>query len=127
MEIRPATFNDAQRLFEWRNDPLTRAMFKNSDIVEWHSHVDWLTARLCRTNPNLFIAEVSGRAVGTFRVDDGELSYTIAPDDRGRGFGREMLVKVREMFGPMRAEIYERNVASMKIAAHAGHAIILLR
>jgi len=126
MKIRPATLEDAQRLFEWRNDPLTRSMFRNREIVEWPDHLAWLRARLAREEPNLFVAEVDGVAVGTFRVDDHEVSYTVAPEARGQGHGYVMIRKAREMFGPLLAEIYERNTASIKVAERAGMIVRVL-
>ena len=126
MIIRPATLEDAKLLFEWRNDPLTRAMSRNSDPVQWDTHVTWLTGRLAISNPQLYIAAVDDHQVGTFRVDADEISYTVAPDFRGRGFGLAMLREAREMFGPLRAEIYERNVASIKAAEKAGLLVRIL-
>lgn len=126
MDIRPATLEDAQLLFDWRNDPLTRAMFKNSGVVLWDTHINWLTQRLSRLDPHLYIAEI-GVPVGTFRLDGDEISYTVAPEARGKGIGSAMLLKVREMFGPRRAEIFERNVASIRIAERAGMLLHIIR
>jgi RimJ/RimL family protein N-acetyltransferase len=126
MKIRPATLHDAKLLLDWRNDPLTRAMSRNSDPVQWDTHVTWLTGRLARSNPQLYIATVDDHPVGTFRVDADEISYTVAPDSRGRGFCRAMLREAREMFGPLRAEIYEQNVASIKAAEQAGMLVCVL-
>jgi UDP-2,4-diacetamido-2,4,6-trideoxy-beta-L-altropyranose hydrolase len=125
VDIRPATIEDAFHLFHWRNDALTRAMSKNSDAVAWPDHVKWLTARL--EKPGLFIAEVDRVPVGTFRVDDGEISYTVAPEYRRKGYGLAMLNKAREMFGPLRAEIFPHNTASMKIAEQAGMLVAVLQ
>jgi RimJ/RimL family protein N-acetyltransferase len=124
MQTRPAQMSDAETLFRWRNDELTRAMFKNSGVVPWPDHLRWLTARLER--PGLFIAEIDGIPVGTFRVDDDEISYTIAPEHRGKGYGLAMLIKAHEMFGSLRAEIFPRNVPSIKIAERAGMQVVIL-
>lgn len=126
MKIRPATIDDAKLLFEWRNDALTCAMSRNAAPVEWQQHVDWLSARLMREKPNLFIAVMDTRAVGTFRVDDDEISYTIAPDCRGYGFSVQMLMAARKAFGVLRAQIYECNVASIKVAERAGLAVKII-
>jgi len=48
MNIRLATRDDAQLLLAWRNDPLTRAMSKSMDEVQWDEHVRWLNSRLIR-------------------------------------------------------------------------------
>lgn len=125
MRIRAATIDDARILFDWRNDPLTREMSRNTAMVDWLQHIGWLTAWLARPRPNLFIAELA-EPVGTFRVDDDEVSYTVAPAYRGGGIGTQMLIEARKMFGPLRAEIFERNEASIKIAERAGMVVRLL-
>jgi RimJ/RimL family protein N-acetyltransferase len=126
LEIVPATMDDAEPLFDWRNDPLTRAMSRNQDPVTWDSHVDWLTRRLSQPSPHLYMAFLDGRRIGTFRVDGDEISYTVAPEHRGKGLGEAMLRKAREMFGPLRAEIFVRNIASIKIAERSGMIVHLI-
>ncbi|MDB6036026.1 MAG: immXl [Verrucomicrobiales bacterium] len=118
--------DDAQRLLDWRNDLLTRAMSKTVGHVEMDTHVAWLTARLERADPQLFIAEVEGEPVGTFRLDDDEISFTIAPLHRGRGYAKQMLCMAREMFGSFRAEVKRDNLASARAAAAAGHRVELI-
>lgn len=120
LSIVPATLEHAKILFEWRNDPLTRAMSRNHAPVKWSEHLAWLTARLDRLEPHLYIAKFKDHPIGTFRIDGDEISYTVAPDARNQGLGFAMLCKAREMFGPLRAEIYVRNIASIRIAERAG-------
>lgn len=125
--IFPARIKDAQILFDWRNDPITRAMSRNSDLVEWNDHVVWLTSHLALPQSKIYIAENFRKPVGTFRIDGDEISYTVAPDERGKGYGVIMLCRAREMFGVLRAEIYERNTASIKIAERAGMCVRILK
>ena len=126
ISFREANATDADRLLAWRNDPLTVAMSRTSETVSRDAHIAWLAARLSRAEPNLYIVEVSGRAAGTFRVDGEEISYTLAPEWRGQGLATPMLALIHEHFGPLRAEVYRRNVASEKAARCAGHAIVYL-
>ena len=120
LTIRPAHIDDARTLFDWRNDPLTRAMSRNDAPVAWEAHLAWLTDRLARPEPGLYLAHFFGRPSGTFRIDGDEISYTVAPEARGSGFGLLMLRHVKDNFGPLRAEIYARNKASIRIAERAG-------
>lgn len=122
----PARMTDAKILFEWRNDPLTREMSRSSDPVDWESHIAWLEARLALPRPRLHIVEKFGQPIGTFRIDGDEISYTIAPEHRGKGLAVSMLVEARRMFGSLRAEIYQRNVASIKVAERSGHLVHIL-
>jgi len=126
MNIRLATRDDAQLLLAWRNDPLTRAMSKSLHEVQWDEHVRWLNSRLTRIEPHLYIAEIDGAPVGTIRIDGDEISYTVAPEHRGRGYATEMLRWAHAQFGSLRAEIKPENVASVKAAERAGHKVELL-
>lgn len=126
LTIRPAELEDAQALAEWRNDPLTRAMSKNTNSVAWEDHCAWVKRRIAADTPTLFVALDDGVRVGTFRIDDDEISYTIAPERRGMGYAKAMLALAREMFGPLRAEIKAENTASIKAAEAAGHTVFLI-
>jgi len=126
MILRPANIDDAERLFNWRNDPLTRAMSINTAPVEWDGHIGWLKRRLSLPAPNLYVAEVDGVPVGTVRVDDDEISYTVAPERRGKGFATQMLIAARRQFGSLCAEIKRENEASIRAAVSAGHKVVLI-
>ena len=76
VRLRPATIEDAQRLFEWRNDPQTRAQSLQQQPVAWESHLAWLQASLRNPNRQLYIAEPIRRQeqgqpliLGTVRAD----------------------------------------------------------
>jgi RimJ/RimL family protein N-acetyltransferase len=69
--------------------------------------------------------EFNGVPVGVvradFRMDHCELSWTVAPEARGKGFGKAMVAKVaRSLGGNVRAEVKQTNVASQSIAQAAG-------
>lgn len=124
--IRPATKADAALLFEWRNEPSTRAMFKSKEPVVWEDHSAWLDRRLAMDEPNLFLFELDGKPVGTFRIDAGDLSYTVAPECRKRGIASLMLKEVRSRFGRLRAEIYADNLPSIRAARNADLDVVIL-
>lgn len=128
MHVRSATMSDADFLLDLRNDELTRAMFKTHEPVAREAHIDWLTARLAREAPNLYIAEVNGAPVGTIRVDaDQSLSYATAPAYRGKGYAIEMLRWARDKFGALTAEIYADNIPSIRAATKAGHRVVTMK
>jgi RimJ/RimL family protein N-acetyltransferase len=126
MKIRPATLEDADRLFRWRNDPATRAASVQYDLVDCVQHHQWLVDRLSLEHPHLYIAEVDHIPVGTFRIDDDKISYTIASELKGRGFATEMLRMAHIEFGSLTAEIYPDNVASIKVALKSGMNVVIL-
>jgi RimJ/RimL family protein N-acetyltransferase len=103
---RAATLRDARLLWEWRNDPVTRASSRSSGELPWEDHLQWVTASLSRTDRRLLIVEGPGGtdgsvvAVGTVRWDlegergpagDWEVSITVAPDLRGQSLARSVL------------------------------------
>jgi GNAT superfamily N-acetyltransferase len=126
LKLRLATQDDAQFLWIWRNDPETRSNSRTTDLVPWEDHVAWLTRRLERTDVGLYVAETNGIPVATVRLDGDEVSYTVAPEHRGKGIASELLSVVAKRFGPKRAEIKPSNVASIQAAQKSGHRVVLL-
>ena len=123
--LRSATIQDADFLLEWRNDPATRKASHNTAEVQRDEHVSWLTRTLKNANRRLFVAEENGVPVGTVRADFSEgvweLSWTVAPDARGRGAAKRMVALLAHQISePIRAELKARNIASARIAEHAG-------
>ena len=101
---RPATLHDARQLWQWRNDPATRAGSRSSAEVAWDDHLGWLTASLTRTDRILLVVEDGDGPVGTVRWDlvpepegeragshDWEVSITVAPQRRGQSLARPLL------------------------------------
>lgn len=128
LTFRNASIDDARLLFDWRNDPTTILNSRsNSDLV-FESHISWLKATLDNPIRRLLITEQDGQPVGTVRVDheaDGsvELSWTVAPEARGRGIASRMVqLAVDEILGSctVRAEVKIGNEASIKVARAAG-------
>ncbi len=117
---------DAGLLFAWRNDALTRAMSISTDALPWERHIAWLSDRLARENPALYIAEQNGAPVGTIRIDGDRLSYTTAPEHRGGGVATAMLRWALSEFGVLTAEIKPANIPSIRAAESAGHRVVLL-
>lgn len=124
--LRPATMLDSQTLFEWRNDPLTRANSFNSAEVALKDHLAWLEKSISNPNRLLLIAKENGISVGTARLDRGEneseVSWTIAPSHRGKGIGKRMIkTLIASLSGEkLVAKIKPTNSASRKIAIDAG-------
>jgi RimJ/RimL family protein N-acetyltransferase len=127
MVLRKATIDDEALLLVWRNDEFTRVNSFNQDPVTPEAHALWLKASLNNTNRLLFIVEESGAPVGMLRIDsleDGnkELSWNVSPQHRGTGIGRRMvrMIVERHPAWSFVARIKTHNVASIKIAEHAG-------
>lgn len=126
MILRPAIWSDWPMLLAWRNDEQTRANSRTATPVTVPAHLSWLSGVLNDASRELLIAE-DRCPVGTIRADtdeDGitELSWTIAPNQRVRGFGQQMLNTFVASWqgGPLVASIKEGNQASVKMALKAG-------
>lgn len=105
---RLATRQDAEQLWKWRNDPVTRAGSRSSAEVPWDDHLRWVTDSLTRTDRVLLVVEDTVGSVGTVRWDlvgestgeteghragthDWEVSITVAPRRRGESLARPLL------------------------------------
>lgn len=124
MILRPATPEDGPFLLRLRNDRLTRENSLSDTLVGLEEHWDWLASSLVNPNRRLWIAEVDGERVGTIREDLGpltELSWTVAPEARGQGYGTAMLQALTAtVSGPLKALIKARNAPSRSMALRAG-------
>lgn len=125
IQFRPATLADAALLLAWRNDAKTRKASHSTAPVTPEQHHAWLSASLQNPNRSLLIALHAGQPIGTVRADRGEseteLSWTMAPESRGKGLGKWMVrAFVQSLSGTLRAEVKVGNMASVKIAEFAG-------
>lgn len=127
MTLRKAATEDSDLLLAWRNHEITRMNSLNSAPVQAKEHAQWLDRSLQSEDRCLFIIEKSGIPVGTLRIDslpDGqkELSWTIAPERRGMGIGKQAVQKAIDEHPDwvFMARIKSTNTASIRIAEHAG-------
>ncbi len=125
IRLRPATIQDADLLLEWRNDPKTRNASHNTGEVQREDHISWLTKTLNDASRSLFVVEENGVLIGTVRADvsDGvhELSWTVAPNARGRSVAKRMVALLASRISePIRAEVKPGNTVSTRVAEHAG-------
>jgi len=131
LRLRLARPDDARRLFDWANDPATRAASFDRAPIPWPVHVAWLAGVLADPDRRLWIAEEAGVLVGQLRVDRtpgglGTVSIGLAPAARGRGLGPAVLrmgvaAAVRELgIGRVRAVVMAANRPSRRLFEGAG-------
>jgi UDP-2,4-diacetamido-2,4,6-trideoxy-beta-L-altropyranose hydrolase len=92
IRLRPATGDDARSLWQWRNEPATRAASFNTEPIAYDEHVKWLATKLRDGNVFILIAVVEGEAeIGYVRLDihgdAAEMSLSLDRAYRGRGLG----------------------------------------
>ena len=123
--LRDVCMKDADLLLKWRNDAVTRRFSRKTAEIAFDEHIYWLSESLKNPRRQIYIAEVDGTPVGTVRADfDGhfnELSWTVAPEERGRSIGKTMVRELaRRLNSPIRAEVKKENLASVRIARFLG-------
>ena len=131
VRLRPATMKDEARLFAWRNDPVTREMSFDPNVIPEETHRRWLAALFRTRGERLFIAEYDGDAIGTGRLTAmGKavvVHVTIAPEQRGKKYAARVITALVEKAmeqGRDRIEAYIKssNAASLRAFAIAGFA-----
>lgn len=99
--LRLANLDDAQIVLEWRNDEQTRENSFSKDLIDLDTHLKWFEGKLADENCFLYILMDGDERVGQIRVDRvndiGEVSYMIAPDQRGRGYGKHILKLIDDL------------------------------
>jgi UDP-2,4-diacetamido-2,4,6-trideoxy-beta-L-altropyranose hydrolase len=133
MRIRRATYDDAMDVFDWRNDEQTRAMSKNSDIIDKDRHLAWFSAAISDPQRLILIGEFCQEKIGMVRfdyVDNGwDVSINVSPSMRGKGYGssllKEALRLLRNMgeLGTVHAEVKTTNAPSVKVFEKCGFVI----
>lgn len=130
VSVRSATSDDARRLWEWANDPDTRANSFNQGPIPWEAHQAWFTRVLDDPDRHLLIGTITeaGAEVpfGMCRFDrqgdELEVSVNLAPSHRGRGLAPALLVVASDQVaGPKVARIKDTNIASKIAFERAGY------
>ena len=95
--LRPATANDVDLLYSWRNDPGARENSFSREVIDGTSHGRWFEAKLeAREETRIWILIEEGVPVGQIRYDRSNasvanISLSIDSRFRGRGLGTEIL------------------------------------
>lgn len=75
MSFRPATMDDAQRLYDWRRGHETGGWYRKPP-TSFHQHAHWLEQRIDNDLVEVLIWEEDGAAMGSVRIDsNGELAF----------------------------------------------------
>ena len=135
LTLREARPSDAELLWRWANDPETRANSFSRASIPYADHVAWLERRLASNATRIWIFTDDGVPVGQVRFDISsavaEIGITVAPEHRGRGYGKAMLAQAlhrfREQTGGRvtpRASVLTKNAASLRLFRACGFEVI---
>jgi len=131
LQVRRATADDAQLLFEGRNAEAVRRWSLDTHAIDWQRHQVWLAASLNNPQRLLLIAEADDGPVGMLRYDlDGtraEVSIYLFEGRFGLGWGRALLAR-GEVFvtahwpqlEAITAQVLPANQPSLKVFREAG-------
>ncbi len=129
--LREVVSADCQRVFDWANDPITRAASFRTDPISPETHEDWFSEQLARPAPSFWIAETrSGEAFGQVRFTHEDphpiISIVVAPEARGSGIGSWLIgAGCQQYFAvtdatAIHALVKETNIASIRAFKNAG-------
>ena len=131
MEVRLATIEDSLDILSWRNDPTTRYMSFENNIVDKKSHEKWYQNVLKNPNNIMVVGFIGEVKVGVvrFTIKKSEIiiSINMGVDSRGKGLAPILLVAsekfLEKKLGVVKlvAEVKEENVASVKTFLKAGY------
>jgi len=129
--LRKASIDDAELLYQWRNDETARSNFFNSDLVTHEEHQGWLNRTLQDTSEFLYVLMDMDVPVGQVRLSCQEaatqISYSIGNEYRGQGYGSIILqLAENEMLkinpqGYLLAQVKKNNIASQRIFEKLGY------
>jgi len=133
LTLRPVQASDSRLIWEWANDPTTRALSFSSEPIPWEQHVAWFTARLADHQCRFYIVlDANAVPVGQIRYqmegEDAIVSVNLAPDQRGRGYGSQVIrlgsqiVFASTAVNLIHAYVKPDNLASIRAFTKAGFA-----
>lgn len=131
LDMRPATMADADQLFDWANDPITRAWSRSTDLIPREDHDRWMQFNVLQGYPQhlVMIADSDYGSVGVVRFDAEKrdvmryrVSITVAPQFRGQGLAHGVLAEACRLMqdSTLLAEINSANARSRRIFEKCG-------
>jgi len=139
LQIVKAGISHSRDIWEWRNDPVSRSLSRQTERVEWNEHKSWYQKYLDNKKSYLYIGiknETSHNIpIGVIRFDlmdfnqkYYEVSINIAPNSRGKGYGSLLLKRGTKKFIKdvdkcirLYAEIKVDNLLSIGLFTSAGY------
>jgi len=131
LRLRAAYEDDCRLLFDWANDPVTRAASFHSAPISWDEHTKWYAQRLRDPQSVLYVGETDAQApVGQVRFqrqgESATLSVSVAPEFRGAGWGAALIsFSIRALIrahpvSRIDAQIKPENEASIRLFRKSG-------
>ena len=95
LTFRNATIDDLELFFKWVNDPAVRETAVNPKIISLEEHTIWFTKKIQDKSSLIYVFEKDKFPIGQVRFDKHNntflISYSITVDQRGNGYGSQIL------------------------------------
>jgi UDP-2,4-diacetamido-2,4,6-trideoxy-beta-L-altropyranose hydrolase len=132
--LRDVTDLDCDLIWQWANDEDTRKVSYSQAYISRDEHIRWFESLRRQKNHRIYIANNGSKnPIGQIRfASDGKnaiVSFSVAPESRGRGYGKEILVKgAKKLFNETNIEqisayVKSENIVSFKVFQHAGFSL----
>lgn len=123
MELRPARRGDHNILYGWRKADENEAIWYGGRSLSAKEFQRLTTRRVESPLVEMWIAWHEKAPVGQVRVDsNGEISYSVASEWRGNGFGADMVQRAVRLsqHDRMKASVLHANEAGIRTLLSAG-------
>lgn len=138
IHLRYATLDDSRSLFDWRNDSLVRRFSRNTKLINWEEHSEWIGRVLSDPKRHLLIGTIDAEAIGVLRFDiseaRAEISLYLVPGKQGGGLGGALVAAgerwLQEHHPEVKtvdAEILAKNTISHKMFSNSGYTLTASR
>jgi RimJ/RimL family protein N-acetyltransferase len=129
--LRDAVMEDVDLTYTWANLPNIRKYAFNQEFILLEDHQNWFAGKIKDRNCIYQLFEKGGEPVGSIRFDikaqESLISYLIAPEHTGKGYGNKMLeLAVRNLengrsdINMLKGLVKKDNLGSIKIFEKLG-------
>lgn len=134
LTTRRVNAGDVKLIYDWNNDPLTRANSYNQNSILFEDHQKWFLNKIADSNTVFLILEFDRKPAGCVRIDnkasENVIGITVAPEFRGRKLATPMLIAATNEYfklfpgNVISAYIKKTNEASLKSFVGAGFKVL---
>jgi len=108
--VREATMDDCDLLYNWVNDIDVRKNAFITDIIEYDIHINWLKSKLANKNTFMYICMEDDIPIGQFRIDKdidknidkekkfGIIDFSVGNEFRNKGYGILILETIARIY-----------------------------
>lgn len=134
MSLISANKSHCRLIYEWVNDNDVRKNSFNSNKITYEEHIKWYLAKLKDPNCYIYLLADANKSIGIVRIEKKEnkniISYSIAKEDRGNGYGYKILLKLEKELTKtykdivLTAYVKKENIASIKIFQKLNYKVV---